>query len=772
MPTVSQNADLDMLSTSKILNLPDPTSAQDAATKAYVDAHGIGTFTASRALVTNSSGAVAVSTTTSAQIAALATLTNGRVPFSSGGALTDSANATLDSSGNLTLGGTVQAVYAQVRGQFNTTRQGMYALIDLAGTYRWEVGLDASNNLYFNDQANNKDVLTLLVGATYTTVRLPSVGTLSFNGGVTTIGLSSQATLSNTLEVNRGKILANSGSLGNVLAFSYYVTGNVAATNYSRITGTFTGTRTATLPDADITVAGSASALTSGRVPYVTTGGLLIDSAGYLFDGTSVITLGVSGTSVGGVKLNNATSGSVTLQPTTGALGTVTASFPAASIVVAGSASALTSGRVPFATTGGLLTDSANFTWDNAGIRFGIGGSLVEKLTVTGTGHTWILGQTSGIAHIAGAYYVTPTTELDFASYGGYVATRFGQDTSTGWNALYAVTGGLMLGTYNSNTFILGTNNTEAARFDTSQRFGINTTSLSAQFQVTSASSSRIGQIIKLASSQSADAFQVQNSSGTVGLLYNNDISGTGNPRLQISAGGSNQSVQVITLPTGTGSTQYTQNIGTGSLTFLNVAGTTIALQPLNANGLVLTGAASAVNYVSIVNAVTGSPAILGATGSDSVVSLKLGYKGAATIQINSTSTGIAENAAGVLEVNNGTAGGFGSLLYGLMVGNKTANYTVLSADKACFFTNAGAAGEVDFTLPTAVAGLHYTFYVMANQVLKVIAGASTSIRIAGSNSAAAGNITNSTIGGSVTLVAVSSTQWVARDTQGTWTVT
>lgn len=51
--------------------------------------------------------------------------------------------------------------------------------------------------------------------------------------------------------------------------------------------------------------------------------------AGIVTDGTSQITLGVSGTSVGAVALNNVTSGSVTLKPVTGALGSVTASFPA-----------------------------------------------------------------------------------------------------------------------------------------------------------------------------------------------------------------------------------------------------------------------------------------------------------------------------------------------------------------------------------------------------------------------------------------------------------
>lgn len=84
-------------------------------------------------------------------------------------------------------------------------------------------------------------------------------------------------------------------------------------TNNFRITGTATGARVVTLPDATITVAGSAAALTSGRVPYVTTGGLFLDSANFLWDNTlsklTVNSIGLSrgvGNVVSNLALGNA----------------------------------------------------------------------------------------------------------------------------------------------------------------------------------------------------------------------------------------------------------------------------------------------------------------------------------------------------------------------------------------------------------------------------------------------------------------------------------
>lgn len=54
----------------------------------------------------------------------------------------------------------------------------------------------------------------------------------------------------------------------------------------------------------------------------------------------------------------------------------------------------------------------------------------------------------------------------------------------------------------------------------------------------------------------------------------------------------------------------------------------------------------------------------------------------------------------------------------------KTTDYTITTADRNCRFTNAGASGAVNFTLPAnARLGLEYWFNVVADQNLIVTAG-------------------------------------------------
>jgi hypothetical protein len=82
----------------------------------------------------------------------------------------------------------------------------------------------------------------------------------------------------------------------------------------------------------------SVGALTSGRVPYASTAGLLVDSANLTFNGTTLTAAGFSGPISGVVTSTSITD------------------------------SGLTSGRVTYATTGGLLTDSANLTFSGSAL--------------------------------------------------------------------------------------------------------------------------------------------------------------------------------------------------------------------------------------------------------------------------------------------------------------------------------------------------------------------------------------------------------------------
>jgi hypothetical protein len=86
--------------------------------------------------------------------------------------------------------------------------------------------------------------------------------------------------------------------------------------------------------------------------------------------------------------------------------------------------------------------------------------------------------------------------------------------------------------------------------------------------------------------------------------------------------------------------------------------------------------------------------------------------------------------------------------------------------------TNQGTAALAEYTLPTAVAGLTYTFIVQDVDGIKVIAAAADTIRLAASVSAAAGFASCTVIGNTLTLVAINATEWVATSVNGTWTVT
>lgn len=102
----------------------------------------------------------------------------------------------------------------------------------------------------------------------------------------------------------------------------------------------------------------------------------------------------------------------------------------------------------------------------------------------------------------------------------------------------------------------------------------------------------------------------------------------------------------------------------------------------------------------------------------------------------------------------------------------KTAAYTLTAFDSNRTFTNEGTTARMDFTLPTAAAGLVYRFIVQDTDGIRVIADTGDTIRNAGSVSATAGRIDNATIGSVVTIEAINATEWIVTSFVGTWVVT
>lgn len=94
----------------------------------------------------------------------------------------------------------------------------------------------------------------------------------------------------------------------------------------------------------------------------------------------------------------------------------------------------------------------------------------------------------------------------------------------------------------------------------------------------------------------------------------------------------------------------------------------------------------------------------------------------------------------------------------------KTANYTVLASDHDTIFTNQGAVGAVNFTLPTIARGLRFRFVCEADQDLTVTAA--TADTLVTFNDAAADSVALSTaakrIGGGLEVVAnADATKWL-----------
>lgn len=133
----------------------------------------------------------------------------------------------------------------------------------------------------------------------------------------------------------------------------------------------------------------------------------------------------------------------------------------------------------------------------------------------------------------------------------------------------------------------------------------------------------------------------------------------------------------------------------------------------------------------------------------------------------------IAIDQLGIILTNAGLNpdGTFTNINLSYSVNAKTANYPLLSTDSGKIFTNVGASGEVDFTLPTNSLGLAYTFVVGTAQTVKIIANTGSTISMGTFTSATSGNVTSNSTFSSITIASISSTNWVVVYSAGSWAV-
>jgi hypothetical protein len=93
------------------------------------------------------------------------------------------------------------------------------------------------------------------------------------------------------------------------------------------------------------------------------------------------------------------------------------------------------------------------------------------------------------------------------------------------------------------------------------------------------------------------------------------------------------------------------------------------------------------------------------------------------------------------------------------------------AAESGEVYTNEGDTDGSLISLPTAVAGLRFGFYVQAAYVLQIAANTGDTIRLGTQVTAAGGSITSDVVGSYVQLLAVNATEWVATAILGEWTL-
>lgn len=101
----------------------------------------------------------------------------------------------------------------------------------------------------------------------------------------------------------------------------------------------------------------------------------------------------------------------------------------------------------------------------------------------------------------------------------------------------------------------------------------------------------------------------------------------------------------------------------------------------------------------------------------------------------------------------------------------ETADYAIAAGECGKLFTNEGASGAVQFTLPAATVGLHFDFVVKAAQELRIDPNGTETVSLdTGVQQGAGKYITANAVGEFIRLVCVKAGEWTTLGAIGTWT--
>lgn len=173
------------------------------------------------------------------------------------------------------------------------------------------------------------------------------------------------------------------------------------------------------------------------------------------------------------------------------------------------------------------------------------------------------------------------------------------------------------------------------------------------------------------------------------------------------------------------------------------------------------------IGYLSSTTGVTGSgklvldisPTITTPTFSGTASGSISGNAATATaLQTARTINGVSFNGTANINIPNG----------GATVTAKTGDYTISTSDSGVKFTNTGAAGAINLTLPASpTSGERQPFCVTNNQYLRVSANTGQTINLGGSVSASAGYVRANTKGNCLVLEYDNTNEWYAESITG-----